>query len=829
MDKYTWVAIYKEIAAKLIAYRERQQDLINILAALQERGLPTIALLDKNAKDEQIPLTEIDPFTFFANFNRGLKTENRIEIIKGLKELFNLTSEVPLDFTGIPVVNNQKSWFFAYKKSRGEQDIHLLWELFSQALDNKISPQTFDAVLRIRFVRYNITMGLFWINPDQFLNLDSVNRKYLTKHSIQRIEQLDFQAYVECMERTKIKFQKPFYEISFDAWLDDNQSTVTPKKEKPPISTGQRYWLYAPGSGGEHWESFYSQEIMAIGWDYLGDLHKYPSKQALADTMREHDSNPESSKKNDATSCFSFCNEMQLGDVVFAKIGGSRLVGWGIISSDYAFDTSRSFFKHVRHVDWKLKGQWSVSDDNRFALKTVTDVTRFSDFTKYLLSLMGKPSVSDGEEATADMPNSAKVQYWWLNANPKIWDIVAPAIGTIQTYTSHNAQGNKRRIYQYFKQVRPGDVLFGYVASPLRQVVALCKVTKGLHQTEEGEVFEFEKVVQFAQPVSFRELQAVPELKKCEPLINNQGSLFKVTAEEYEIIRNIIDEANEPVAGKGGVAPLYSLDECSEATGFAKEKLAYWVAAIERKKQAILFGPPGTGKTFLADHLARHIVSGTDGLIDFIQFHPAYSYEEFMQGIRPDSDEKGNLQFDLKPGRFLEFCAQARLRKGPCVLVIDEINRANLARVFGELMYLLEYRDKGIPLAAGMRFSIPENVRIIGTMNTADRSIALVDFALRRRFAFLELSPEYDVLLAYQRSRNFNAEGLIRVLRDINATINDKNYYLGISFFLTDKLAEKMEEIWKMEIEPYLEEYFFSQPEAVARYRWDKAKDLILS
>ena len=114
-------------------------------------------------------------------------------------------------------------------------------------------------------------------------------------------------------------------------------------------------------------------------------------------------------------------------------------------------------------------------------------------------------------------------------------------------------------------------------------------------------------------------------------------------------------------------------------------------------------------------------------------------------------------------------------------------------------------------------------------MNTADRSIALVDFALRRRFAFLELSPEYDVLLTYQRSQNFNAEGLVRILRDINATINDKNYQLGISFFLTDKLKEKMEEIWKMEIEPYLEEYFFSQPEAVAKYRWDKAKDLILS
>jgi MoxR-like ATPase len=274
--------------------------------------------------------------------------------------------------------------------------------------------------------------------------------------------------------------------------------------------------------------------------------------------------------------------------------------------------------------------------------------------------------------------------------------------------------------------------------------------------------------------------------------------------------------------------PEYNIEECAKIIGYSTEKIASWISAIERKKQAVFYGPPGTGKTFIASHLARHIVGGTDGIMDCIQFHPAYTYEEFIQGICPHADDKGNLQFDLKPGRFLEFCAKARQRTGPCVLIIDEINRANIARVFGELMYLLEYRERDMPLAGGIRFSMPNNVLIIGTMNTADRSIALVDFALRRRFAFLELSPEYYILEAFQRRRGFDAGGLVRALLEVNTKINDKQYYLGISFFMVDDLAKKLEEIWRMEIETYLEEYFFSQPEVMNNFCWDRMRGKIL-
>jgi 5-methylcytosine-specific restriction protein B len=171
-------------------------------------------------------------------------------------------------------------------------------------------------------------------------------------------------------------------------------------------------------------------------------------------------------------------------------------------------------------------------------------------------------------------------------------------------------------------------------------------------------------------------------------------------------------------------------------------------------------------------------------------------------------------------GRFVQFCVAAGNASGTCVFIIDEINRANLSRVFGELMYLLEYRGNAIPLAGGGTFSIPRNVRIIGTMNTADRSIALVDHALRRRFAFIGLRPDYTVLQAYHSRTGFEVDGLVDVLRTLNGEINDPHYEVGVTFFLLENLSEQIADVWKMEIEPYLEEYFFDQKDKVDRFRW---------
>jgi len=266
--------------------------------------------------------------------------------------------------------------------------------------------------------------------------------------------------------------------------------------------------------------------------------------------------------------------------------------------------------------------------------------------------------------------------------------------------------------------------------------------------------------------------------------------------------------------------PNYGLTECAANIGLPQTEVQQWLTGIQRKGQAIFYGPPGTGKTFVAQHLARHLTGGGDGLIEMAQFHPAYAYEDFMQGLRPFSTPDGTLNYQMVPGRFLKFCEKARQREDTCVFIIDEINRGNITAVFGELMLLLEYRDQAIPLAGGGTFSLPSNIIILATMNTADRSIALVDHALRRRFAFIHLQPNYDLLTQFHAQTSFDPSPLIATLKRLNNQIGDPHYYLGHTYFLNRNIQAELPSIWQLEIEPTLEEYFFDRPDLVEEFRW---------
>ncbi|MEO1430611.1 MAG: AAA family ATPase [Cyanobacteria bacterium J06633_8] len=378
-------------------------------------------------------------------------------------------------------------------------------------------------------------------------------------------------------------------------------------------------------------------------------------------------------------------------------------------------------------------------------------------------------------------------------------EVITPILNALQPDNFLLITENSRKVINYFANTSYNSKLIYYPAVNTTGYELIEKLSEHMHQSGVPALRDDDLFDMFAHwLVTIKKYKFSNQYSSNNKLKNNNSDF------------NNIELQTE-----------YTLSECAEETGINEGELESWIRSIHRKKQAIIYGSPGTGKTFIAEKIAKLLISGSDGFSELVQFHPAYTYEDFIQGIRPQSEGE-KLTYPLIPGCFIKFCHQAETREGICTFIIDEINRANIPQVFGELMYLLEYRDKKIPLAAGNTFRIPENVRIIGTMNTADRSISQFDYALRRRFSFIELRPNYDILRKIYGDIDFPIDRLIDILQKINQAINDKNYEIGISFFITENLADDIKDIWCMEIEPYLEEYFFNQPDTVDEFRWNK-------
>jgi len=251
------------------------------------------------------------------------------------------------------------------------------------------------------------------------------------------------------------------------------------------------------------------------------------------------------------------------------------------------------------------------------------------------------------------------------------------------------------------------------------------------------------------------------------------------------------------------------------------------IGLLERQKQIVLYGPPGTGKTYIARELGKHISGGAKN-IDIVQFHPSYSYEDFFEGYRPSVGSEGGLTFTLRPGPLRRIAERAAANpEYPYVLVIDEINRGNLSKIFGELYYLLEYRDDEISLLYGhvdeqtgeaRKFSLPSNLFIIGTMNTSDRSIALLDAAMRRRFAFCELHPEKAPVREFlaswakkQSDENGFLARLAPLLEALNGRIRDDAFKIGPSYLLKARSDADLDKVWESQILPLLAELHFGE------------------
>ena len=706
VDQFLWVDFYQEFAQKLAVYRDDRLDLIKKVKEIYKLSDISMPTLEKDNN-----LVDIDPFTVFGLFNKKLRDENRIKLLETIAKLFDLKSKVPTSFDSLPVLNPQNATYYRFVDERNDGDIDDLWSLFISAIEydknpiseNKENVSHYFDIVKNQKGNGNskITMGLYWIAPNTFLNLDSRNQWFIFESGkfpskiLDGIERLDSKIssadYFKLIEKVKTYLQSPeskwknFKELSFEAWKYSEEVNKKNQELKMVAESSAlmddenetiRYWVYAPGEGSYMWEDFYKRGVMAIGWNEIGDLSLFKNKSEIKAAMKKiYD--PNLSYQNATHATWQFANEMKVGDIIFVKKGRSQLIGRGIVTSDYFYDSEAEEYNHIRTVNWTHHGEWPYP--GKAAMKTLTDVTPYIDVVEKLKNIFDDDTSEDVEEVEKSYSSYTKVDF--LN-----------------------------------------------------------------------DVF--------------------------------------MSEEEYEKLGSV----------------------------------------LVFKKNIILQGAPGVGKTYTAKRLAYSLIGEKNAeRVKMVQFHQSYSYEDFIMGFRPS-----DIGFELRKGTFYNFCKRAELDAvNDYFFIIDEINRGNLSKIFGELFMLLENDKRGASLQlvySDEKFSIPDNLYIIGMMNTADRSLAMLDYALRRRFAFFELKPgfETDGFKSYQLTiNNSKLNNLITCIKNLNYAIATdeslgEGFCIGHSYFcnLTPESVndQVISNIVEYELIPLLKEYWFDEPTLVREW-----------
>lgn len=541
----------------------------------------------------------------------------------------------------------------------------------------------------------------------------------------------------------------------------ENPTLTYPKKEKKianqedEVDNSINYWMISPGEYSRLWEQFHAENIIAISWDYLGDLKNYDSKEAVERKIAEQRADGVR-PVHDTRAVWEFYNNIQIGDIVYAKEGINKILARGVVTGDYYFDHEASEYKHRRTVQWLQVGKWELHQN--FAQKTLTCLSPYPNFIQGVERLINDDMID---------PKTAEVNEFqnWLS----------------NQVTDTGASLNDKTVKQ--------------------KVNALKDIEQHFNASIFGET-------------------DIEQLKQLKDIVVSDESYKKykgVSGSSIDYYIRFIE--SKPTVQEN---ESFTMDDFLSDVFIDKKELVRLISLLENKKNLILKGAPGVGKTFIAKRLAYVMMEEKDETrIHMVQFHQSYSYEDFIEGFRPKAEGDG---FELKQGPFVKFARKAaRDPERDYFFVIDEINRGNMSKIFGELMMLIEADKRGEQinlLYSNEKFSVPSNLYIIGMMNTADRSLALLDYALRRRFSFFEVQPAFqnETFKSYVNELS-NPDAFNRVIDEIKSLNHQiveelgTGFQIGHSYFVGDAYkvdtVNRIEEVIEYEIIPQLFEYWF--------------------
>ena len=556
----------------------------------------------------------------------------------------------------------------------------------------------------------------------------------------------------------------------FEALLNDPMNTIQTSSQNKILAIN--YWLFAPGKNANMWEEFLNVGEMGLGWDKLGDLKKFNSRIEIKEALLMSYQG-EGSKMNDVSANDDFLNKMQIGDVIIAKKGRSAYLGYGVVNSEYFFDENAKHYKSKRKVSWIKQGVWTAPNAD-IVLKTLTDITKYPDYVESLRKLIG----IEMKEQNIIILNNQKPINQILYGPPgtgktfKLKDQYFPMYTTKETSLSSE---------QHFKNVVSDCSWWQVIALALMELGASSKVADIMNNRW------------------VKKKSELSDAKSIRPII-------------WSCLQSHTIQTSETVGVKQRQSPFI----------FNKKNESYWeILEIEVREQIPeLYDMLESVNNFnpSADKQIQRYV--------FTTFHQSYSYEDFIEGIKPimiEGEVDGNIAYHIEDGVFKQLCKKAALDpENRYAIFIDEINRGNVSAIFGELITLIE-QDKRKDASNAMtallpysknQFSVPQNVDIYGTMNTADRSVEALDTALRRRFSFEEMLPKPELL----KDKGENGSGKVGkiVLEELLKTINeriealvDRDHTIGHAFFMEVDSLDSLRNVFANKVIPLLQEYFY--------------------